>query len=65
MSDSNTSLPDGSRETVASVVTILKAFGVLKKDAADELPHDRSTADLFLAAVETPSNAADSSRSTP
>jgi hypothetical protein len=50
---------DGSDQPVVDVLNILRTFGVLKQDSADELPDDHSAADHFLTLMKNSTNVAD------
>lgn len=49
----------GAGDSNVNVATILKGFGVLKGDSADEFPDDHRAADHFLSAMKNPTNVAD------
>lgn len=57
--ESNPISPDGSDQPVVDVLNILRTFGVLKQDSADELPDDHSAADHFLTLMKNSTNVAD------
>lgn len=49
----------GAGDSNVNVATILKGFGVLKGDSADEFPDDHRAADHFLSAMKNSTNVAD------